>query len=170
MTADPRAPRDLSLYRPNAGIVLFDAGGLTWLGRRKDARGPWVWQWPQGGMDEGEDAESAALRELYEETGVTPAMVEKLGEIEGWLAYDFPPEVLRQKRKNWRGQKQRWFAYRFLGSDADFDLTAVPPQEFESFRWAPLDAAPQLIIPWKRPVYEAVAAAFATFARRAGET
>lgn len=161
---DPRVPRDLSRYRPNAGVVLFNQDGLTWLGRRKGTKGPWVWQWPQGGMDEGEDAEAAALRELYEETGATATMVEKLGQIEGWLAYDFPPEVLARKKKNWRGQKQRWFAYRFLGTDADFDLTAVPPQEFESFRWMPLASAVELIIPWKRPVYEAVAEAFKEFA------
>lgn len=161
---DPRAPRDLSLYRPNAGIVLFNAQGLVWLGRRKGTQGPWVWQFPQGGMDSGENAETAALRELHEETGITPDKVDKLAEINGWLAYDFPPEVLARKRKNWRGQKQRWFAYRFLGTDADFDLTAVPPQEFESFRWIALERAVELIIPWKRPVYEVVAEEFAGFA------
>lgn len=161
--AGPRAPRDLSLYRPNAGIVLFNRDGLVWLGRRKDTPGPWVWQFPQGGMDEGEDAQTAALRELYEETGITPDKVEKLAGIEDWLAYDFPPEVLAKKRKNWRGQKQRWFAYRFIGADSCFDLKAVPPQEFDAFKWVALQDTPELIIPWKRPVYETVADAFKRF-------
>lgn len=155
----------LAQYRPNAGIVLFNRDGLTWIGRRFQEAGPWTWQWPQGGMDAGEDPLEAAYRELYEETGVRADQVAPLGAVEGWLAYDFPPEVLALRKKNWKGQRQRWFAFRFLGTDADFDLTAVPPQEFETFRWERLERVPELIIPWKRTVYEEVVRAFAPFAR-----
>jgi len=152
-------------HRPNVGVVLFNTAGLVWIGKRYATAGPYAWQFPQGGVDEGEDAEAAALRELYEETGVTADLAEKLGEIPGWLAYDFPPEVLGKRSRNkWKGQKQRWFAYRFLGTDTCFDLKAVPPQEFEAFRWAPLAETPALIIPWKRPVYEQVAEGFKAFA------
>jgi len=98
-------------------------------------------------MDAGEDPAEAALRELYEETGVRADQVMMLGTIERWLSYDFPPEVLARRKKNWKGQRQRWFALRFLGSDPDFDLTAVPPQEFETFRWEKLERVPDLIIP-----------------------
>lgn len=151
-------------HRPNVGVVLFNAEGKVWLGKRYGADEPWCWQFPQGGMDEGETPEEAVLRELHEETGVTKDLIEPLGSIEDWLAYDFPPEVLAQRSRNrWRGQKQRWFAYRYLGTDADFDLVAVPPQEFSEFRWVSLETTPQLIIPWKRDIYERVAEAFAPF-------
>lgn len=152
-------------HRPNVGVVLFNTAGLVWIGKRYATAGPYAWQFPQGGIDKGEDPEAAALRELYEETGVTADLAEKLGEIPGWLAYDFPPEVLGKRSRNrWRGQKQRWFAYRFLGTDTCFDLKAVPPQEFEAFRWARLEETPKLIIPWKRPVYEQVTEGFRTLA------
>lgn len=170
--ASPRlpllAPDEFAAYRPNAGIVLFNREGLTWIGKRYQEKSDWVWQWPQGGMDEGEDPAEAALRELYEETGIRADKVDLLGTVEHWLAYDFPPEVLARRRENWKGQRQRWFAYRFLGTDADFDLTAVPPQEFEEFRWERLERVPEIMIPWKRAVYEEVAKAFAPFARPDG--
>ncbi|XBQ17418.1 MAG: RNA pyrophosphohydrolase [Oceanicaulis sp.] len=156
---------DYPEHRPNVGVVLFNTQGLVWIGKRYASSGPWTWQFPQGGVDPGEDIETAALRELYEETGATEDLVEPLGAIEDWLVYDFPPDVLAQRKKNrWKGQKQRWFAYRFIGTDAAFDLRAVPPQEFETFRWERLERVPQLIIPWKRAVYEQVADAFAPFA------
>ena len=152
-------------HRPNVGVVLFDRRGLVFIGRRYATSGPWSWQFPQGGMDEGETPEQAGLRELHEETGVTADLVEPLAALPGWLVYDFPPEVLAQRTKNrWKGQKQRWFAYRFLGTDAAIDLRAVPPQEFDAFRWEALARVPGLIIPWKRAVYEQVAEAFAAFA------
>lgn len=151
-------------HRPNVGVVLFNVEGKVWLGKRYGADEPWCWQFPQGGMDDGETPEEAGLRELHEETGVTQDLIEPLGSVEDWLAYDFPPEVLAQRSRNrWRGQKQRWFAYRYLGTDADFDLEAVPPQEFSEFRWVSLETTPQLIIPWKRDIYERVAEAFAPF-------
>ena len=137
---------DLAAYRPNVGIVLFNGDGLTWVGKRFEESGPWVWQWPQGGMDAGEPPQEAAYRELFEETGIRSDQAVLLGSIEGWLAYDFPPEVLALP-------------------DADFDLTTVPPQEFESFRWERLERVPELIIPWKRAVYEQVVEAFSGFAR-----
>lgn len=150
-------------HRPNVGVVLFNADGQVWLGKRYGADEPWCWQFPQGGMDKGETPEQAGLRELYEETGIGQDLIVPLGTIEDWLTYDFPPEVLAQRDFNrWKGQKQRWFAYRYLGSDTDFDLTAVPPQEFSEFKWVDLADTPALIIPWKRHVYERVAEAFAS--------
>jgi len=156
---------DLSRYRANAGVVLLNADGACWLGRRNGEAGPYCWQFPQGGMDPGEDPYEAAVRELYEETGAREEQIELLGYIPDWLTYDFPPEVRARKRSSrFIGQKQRWFCFRWLGRDADFDLKAVPPQEFDRFEWAPLDDAPRRIIPWKRPVYDAVVSAFSRFA------
>ena len=116
---------DLSLYRPNVGVVLFNRDGLVWLGRRVSTSDPFNWQFPQGGVDDGEDWDTAARRELWEETGARS--VEKLGETQDWIVYDFPPEAQGKKiAKGWRGQKQKWLAFRFTGEDSEFDLQAHP--------------------------------------------
>lgn len=154
---------DLSLYRPNVGVVLFDRDGRVWLGRRAGVGGPFNWQFPQGGVDEGEDWETAARRELWEETGARS--IEKLGETQDWIVYDFPPEAQGTTiAQGWRGQKQKWLAFRFTGEDAEFDLQAHPPQEFDLWRWAGLDEALDVIVPFKRAAYVQVVAAFRTFA------
>jgi putative (di)nucleoside polyphosphate hydrolase len=153
-------------HRANVGIALFNASGQVWLGRREATPPPWNWQLPQGGIDPHEDAQTAALRELEEETGIDRGRVRYLGEIEGWLAYDYPPDVREDPRfhkKRHLGQKQRWFALRFLGTDADIDLERHGEVEFDAWRWGDLKDIPDLIIPWKRDVYVQVAEAFARF-------
>lgn len=150
-------------YRDNVGVVVFDRAGRVWLGRRVGAPGSQAWQFPQGGVDPGEDLEAAARRELYEETGLTS--VSLIGRIEGWIAYDFPPDLQSSKRaRGFRGQRQAWFAFRFEGDDAEVNLAAHPPQEFDAWRWADLAEAPGLVIPFKRDAYEQVVQAFAAFA------
>ncbi|WP_417488466.1 RNA pyrophosphohydrolase [Maricaulis sp.] len=155
-------------HRANVGIALFNGDGLVWLGRREGTPPPWNWQLPQGGMDPGEIPEHAALRELEEETGIRSDHVALLGSIANWIAYDYPPDVREDPRfhkKRHLGQKQRWFAFRFHGSEADIDLARHTEVEFDAWRWGELAEIPELIIPWKRNVYVQVAEAFGAFAR-----
>ena len=154
-------------YRPCVGIMLLNAKGEAWLGRRADkpndeGAGQW-WQMPQGGIDAGEDARAAALRELEEETRVTSASF--LAEAPDWYHYDLPAHLIG---KSWggryRGQKQRWFAFRFEGQDSEIRLDPPPglglEKEFDAWRWAPMDEVLALIVPFKRGVYEQVIKAF----------
>jgi len=158
---------DLDLYRPNVGVVLFHPDGRVWLGRRSHTPAPYNWQFPQGGVDAGEDLAHAAMRELTEETGVRT--VTYLGRTDGWLAYDFPAGRQGSKiAKGWKGQRQVWFALRFDGKEAEIDLTAHGPPEFEAWRWADLAETPALVVPFKRPIYEVVVEAFRGFTGRPG--
>lgn len=154
---------DLPEYRPNVGVVLFHPDGRVWLGRRAGTPEPYNWQFPQGGVDAGEDLPTAARRELAEETGAVT--VSYLGRTEGWIVYDFPAGFAGPKAmRGFKGQKQVWFAFRFDGSEAEFDLAAHHEPEFDQWRWGYLAEAPGLIVPFKRTVYEKVADAFAPFA------
>src|SRR3546814_2479176 len=117
---------------------------------------------PQGGIDEGEEPVGAALREVVEETGTD--LVELLAESRTWLKYDLPPDLQGKAwGGRWRGQMQKWFAFRFTGADGGFDVRGVPDSEFDRWRWIPVDEVPRLVVPFKRPVYEAVVAEFRRF-------
>jgi putative (di)nucleoside polyphosphate hydrolase len=156
-------------YRPCVGIMLINADGLIWIGRRPPeiSAGGENWQMPQGGIDEGEAPELAALRELAEETGTGKAEI--IGETRDWLHYDLPPSMLGVAlHGKYRGQKQKWFAMRFTGVDTDFNIDNPPggfKPEFEAWRWARSGELPGLIVPFKRNVYEAVIAEFAGLLR-----
>jgi putative (di)nucleoside polyphosphate hydrolase len=155
--------RDSSLYRPNVGLALFSKQGHVWLGRRAGVRKDdvrYAWQMPQGGIDRGETPSHAALRELGEETGLEPDQVELLEELEPWLFYDFPPALKAKLTGPYYGQRQKWFAYRFTGSDTDFRLDRHTV-EFDAWKWARLEDAPELVIPFKAAVYAEVAKRFA---------
>ena len=154
-------------YRPNVGAVLFNPAGLVLVARRADlpnAEAPaGGWQLPQGGIDEGENPREAVLRELAEEIGTDRAEV--IDEHDEWLAYDLPAELIGVAlRGKYRGQRQRWFALRFLGTDNDIRLDLDPRPEFDAWRWAPLADLPSLAIPFKRPIYEVLARSFARHA------
>jgi putative (di)nucleoside polyphosphate hydrolase len=156
-------------YRPNVGAVLFNRDGLVFVARRADmqnAEGPaGGWQLPQGGIDEGEDPRTAVLRELEEEIGTRNAQV--VGEHPDWLTYDLPPNLRGIAwRGRYRGQRQRWFAMRFLGEDSDIRLDLDPHPEFDAWRWVRLAELPSLAVPFKRAIYEALTQSFARFAER----
>jgi putative (di)nucleoside polyphosphate hydrolase len=157
-------PHDPKKFRPNVGLALFHRDGLVFLGKRANTEGPYQWQMPQGGVDRGEKPAEAAYRELEEEVGVRAQHVDLLEETADWLYYEFPIDVRTQMKPRGRylGQRQKWFAFRFKGRDADIRLDMHTP-EFVDWRWAPLESAPGLVIPFKRPTYEEVAQRFAKF-------
>lgn len=154
----------ITAYRPCVGIMLLNPQGLVWVGRRyqkqnDDGVGHW-WQMPQGGIDGNEDPAAAALRELEEETAVRSAEI--IAEAPGWYNYDLPEHLIGKSWKGkYRGQTQKWFAARFTGKDNEINL--APPghkREFDQWRWVKMDEVIDAIVPFKKPVYEQVIAAF----------
>jgi putative (di)nucleoside polyphosphate hydrolase len=159
-------------YRPCVGVTLLNSAGLVFIGRRSS--GPehidatHVWQMPQGGIDPGEDPWPAALRELYEETSIRS--VERLGEVTDWLTYDIPPDIVGAAwGGKFRGQTQKWFAVRFTGDDSEINVLSpgggAHAAEFLAWKWEPMANLPDLVVPFKRPVYQCVVKEFAKFAR-----
>ena len=145
------------LYRRNVGLMLIAPDRRIFVGRRTGR--PDSWQMPQGGVDRGESPLEAACRELREEVGTAKALL--LRETRDWVTYNVPPAMQPAHWKGrWHGQAQKWFALAFPGQDSDIDLTA-PQQEFDSWRWVPARELPELVVSWKRPVYQAVLKEFA---------
>jgi putative (di)nucleoside polyphosphate hydrolase len=146
-------------YRPCAGVMLINAERRIFVGQRMDSASD-AWQMPQGGIDEGEDAEAAALRELGEETGIKPHLAEIVARSATEHLYDLPPHLMGKMWKGrYRGQRQIWFAMRFLGTDADVNI-ATAHQEFRAWRWAEPSTLVDLIVPFKKELYANVLAEF----------
>lgn len=162
-------PKELP-YRPCVGVMVLNRAGLAFIGRRNN--GPehvdetHCWQMPQGGIDKGENPWPAALRELYEETNIRS--VEKLGEIAEWLTYDLPPDLVGKAWKGrYKGQTQKWYVVRFCGAESEIDIRTPGgghDPEFVEWRWEPVANLPDLIVPFKRPVYETIVKEFAAHA------
>ena len=148
-------------YRPCAGVMLVNRDGKVFVGQRLDSTME-AWQMPQGGIDKGEDAETAARRELGEETGIAPSHVELVAEAPGEFVYDLPDDLIGKVwGGKYRGQIQRWFLFRFTGEDTDVNI-ATPHPEFSQWRWIDPAELPDVIVPFKRQLYRDVLAAFAT--------
>ncbi|OYU41046.1 MAG: RNA pyrophosphohydrolase [Pseudorhodobacter sp. PARRP1] len=155
MTLDPESLP----YRPCVGVMLINAQGRIFAGQRLDNPVP-AWQMPQGGIDAGEKPRAAALRELWEETGVTADLVEFIAKTDDWVTYDLPPDLLgRVWGGKYRGQRQKWFLFRFLGDDAQVNIASEHP-EFSKWCWIGADDMVAAIVPFKRKVYEEVVQAF----------
>ncbi|MGO4706109.1 RNA pyrophosphohydrolase [Microvirga sp. 2MCAF38] len=164
-------------YRSCVGVMLLNKEGLVFVGRRRSEGGPehvadgYAWQMPQGGIDPGESPYDAALREMYEETSVRSARL--LAEAPDWYTYDLPSMVAgRAWRGRYRGQTQKWFAFRFEGDESEINILQPGgghhKPEFDEWRWEEMARLPELIIPFKRQVYESVVSAFEELAPKAG--
>jgi putative (di)nucleoside polyphosphate hydrolase len=146
-------------YRPAVGVMLLNAEGRVWVGQRLDNKVD-AWQMPQGGLDPGEAPLHGALRELEEETGIPPNLVEIVAEHGEPLYYDLPEEMIGKVWKEpWRGQRQTWFLARFLGTDEDVNIE-TPDPEFRAWKWADPADLSAMIVPFKKKLYEDVVAAF----------
>ncbi len=154
---NPMPDRDPLQYRPCVGVMLANAEGRVFVGKRIDTKeGDW-WQMPQGGVDEGENPDDAVLRELAEETGAKPEHIEVLAKLGEELFYDLPPELQGKLwRGRYRGQRQSWYLARFTGSDSDIDLDGHHDPEFSEWKWVAPELLPELIVPFKREIYQAV--------------
>lgn len=140
------------LYRRGVGVMLLNFEGQVWVGRRIDYTDE-AWQMPQGGMNKGEAPWDTALRELEEETGIPPHLVERIAECPKRLKYDLPPELRRSLWKGkWKGQLQDWYLCRFLGDDRDVNIATKHP-EFNDWKWVEPALLPELIVPFKRDLY-----------------
>ncbi|NJM50381.1 MAG: RNA pyrophosphohydrolase [Sphingomonadales bacterium] len=147
-------------YRPCAGIVLANEDGKVFVGRRIDNPDSEAWQMPQGGIDDGESADMAALRELQEETGVRTELVDMIAQSKEEYFYDLPPELIGKLwQGRWRGQRQYWFLMRFKGSDSDINIQ-TRHAEFSAWKWSDPSEVPKMIVPFKRHLYERVIAEF----------
>ena len=156
-------------YRPCAGFMLANSEGRVFVGERIDKKALGFWQMPQGGIDPGEDEQTAALRELEEETGIGADLVEVVAPASEPLRYDLPDELLGKVwGGRYRGQLQHWYLGRFTGTDEDVNLEAHDPAEFRAYRWVDPHRLPELIIPFKRAVYEQLVAEFAPLISRSG--
>lgn len=146
-------------YRPAAAVMLINQENKVWVGQRRDSTLE-AWQMPQGGLDAGEDAQAGALRELHEETGIAPDLVEIIARSRQELLYELPADLIGKLWKGrYRGQRQYWFLARFLGADSDVNLETEDP-EFRAWRWIDAEDLPNLIVPFKRALYESVLAEF----------
>ena len=162
------------LYRPCVGVALANAAGEAFIGHRRRKRSGEVldarsWQMPQGGIDAGEEPLAAAKRELWEETNVRS--IELITELPRWLKYDLPEGARGRWSGRYRGQIQKWFLFRFVGPDKEIDVRrpagGAHEAEFDDWRWERFERLPELVVPFKRKVYEIVAEAFAPLARPA---
>lgn len=146
-------------YRPAVGVMLINDARQVWVGQRLDNKLE-AWQMPQGGLDPGEDPLAGALRELEEETGIRPDLVEIVAQAKQELTYDLPEDLIGVVwKEKWRGQRQTWFLARFLGTDEDVNLQTAEP-EFRAWKWADPEELPHLIVPFKKKLYEDVLEAF----------
>ncbi|MDM9621253.1 RNA pyrophosphohydrolase [Rhizobium sp. S96] len=160
-------PEDLP-YRPCVGVMILNRSGLVWAGRRIPEENseydgsPQLWQMPQGGIDKGEEPIDAAYREVYEETGIRTVTL--LAEAKDWINYDLPAHLVGIGLKGkFRGQTQRWFAFRFEGDESEIAINPPPgghAAEFDAWEWKPMEALPDLIVPFKRQVYDQVVSEF----------
>ena len=152
-------------YRRGVGVMLLNRHGKAFVGARIDNPAD-AWQMPQGGMDEGEEPWATALRELEEETGIAPHLVEPIAECAEPLRYDLPDELQGKLwGGKWRGQIQHWFLCRFLGEDRDVNIAAGKHPEFREWQWVEPERVPELIVPFKRALYRRLLAEFAPYLR-----
>lgn len=155
-------------YRPCVGIMVLNAAGKVWIGRRikegntEYSGSPKLWQMPQGGIDKHEDPKAAGLRELFEETGMSSVTL--LAETADWLTYDLPADMIGiGLRGKYRGQKQKWYAYRFEGDELEIAINPPPEghsAEFDQWRWEDMASLPSLIVEFKQDLYRQVVERF----------